>query len=102
MKAKLAGAALAGAIAICAFTPSKADIVYDVNLAVGIGSAIGTITTDGTIGTSLSTADITSWNLTVSDGVTTATLQGPAFNQSEQIRGTIFTATATGLFFRFW
>jgi len=89
------------AIAICAFTPSKADIVYNVNLTVGIGSAIGTITTDGTVGTSLSTVDITGWNLALNDGLTTTALQGPATNQSVQIRGTIFTATATGLFFDF-
>jgi len=98
MKAKLAGAALAGAIAICAVTPSKADFVYNVNLAVGAGSAIGTITTDCNLCV-LSTADITGWNLLLSDGTNTVTSQTTP--GAEQIRGSAFTATPTGLFFNF-
>jgi hypothetical protein len=59
--------ALAGAIAICAFTPSKADTIYNVNLAFDFGSgvsgsAIGTITTDGTLGT-LAVQDIKDFDL---------------------------------------
>jgi len=100
MKAKLAGAALAGAVAICAVTPSKADFVYNVNLAIGAGSAIGTITTDCDLCV-LSTTDITGWNITLNDGISTGTLQGSATNQFTQVRGTIFTATTTGLFFDF-
>jgi hypothetical protein len=96
----LVGAALAGAVAICAVTSSKADIIYDVNLAVAIGSATGSITTDGVIGV-LSTADITGWNLTLNDGTRTHLLQGPSLNSSVAVRGSHLTASATGLFFNF-
>jgi hypothetical protein len=41
----------------------------------------GTITTDGAL--VLSTTDLTGWNLTLSDGTTTAFMQGPATNQSD-------------------
>ena len=44
-----------------------ADTVYDVNETFGSGTATGSITTDGTIGT-LSLANIVDWNLTLSDG----------------------------------
>jgi hypothetical protein len=96
----LVGAALAGAVAIYAVTPSKADIIYDVNLAVAIGSATGNITTDGVIGV-LSTADITGWNLTLNDGTRTHLLQGPSLNSVVAVRGSHLTASATGLFFNF-
>jgi hypothetical protein len=41
----------------------KANITYDVNLTVGAGGIVGTITTDGDIGV-LGASDILSWNLT--------------------------------------
>ena len=40
-------AALVGAIAISAIRPSRADIVYNMNLQVGVGIVTGIITTDG-------------------------------------------------------
>ena len=40
------------------------DITYDVEQAVGTGSVVGTITTDGTIGV-LSSADVVAWDLTL-------------------------------------
>jgi hypothetical protein len=100
----LVGAALAGAVAIYAVTPAKADTVYNVNLTAFFpptASAIGTITTDGVIG-ALSTADITGWDLTLNDGTLTHHLQGPSPNSSVVVRAvSTFTASATGLFFNF-
>lgn len=42
---------------------NAADIVYDVNLTIGNGGVVGTITTDGDIGV-IGASDILAWNLT--------------------------------------
>jgi hypothetical protein len=42
---------------------AQAQIVYNVNLAIGAGGVVGTITTDGTVGV-LGAANIIAWNLT--------------------------------------
>jgi hypothetical protein len=42
---------------------AKASIIYDVNLAIGAGGVVGTITTDGSVGV-LGASDILAWNLT--------------------------------------
>jgi hypothetical protein len=63
MKSKrilLAGAALVSAAVIC--SSSKADIVYNVNLAVAPGSVMGSITTDGNTGV-LNSFDIIDYSL---------------------------------------
>jgi len=52
---------IAGGLALAG--EAKASITYDVNLAVGAGGVVGTITTDGTIGV-IGTANILGWNLT--------------------------------------
>jgi hypothetical protein len=97
-KSALVGAMFAGAMALCAVTPSKANpIIYNVNLTIGSGSVTGTITTDGTLGV-LAKADITDWNLTLSDGTHTQTLLDNS-QSVENIRGTGVSATAGGLFF---
>jgi len=90
------------AMAIVAPTVLRADdITYSVNLTVGAGSVIGTITTDGTIGT-LATSDILDWNLILNDGTTTVTLTGPpAPHISTEISGSDVTATATALSYNF-
>jgi hypothetical protein len=96
-KSALVGAMLAGAVAVCAATPSKADTICNVNLTIGTGSVTGTITSDGALGV-LVQADITDWHLLLNDGTLTYTLdKGPT--TTEGIRGTAVTATATGLFF---
>jgi hypothetical protein len=91
-------AALAGAIAISAITPSRADIVYDVNLQVGTGSVTGTITTDGLIG-SLALGNITDWNLTLSNGFLQSTLNSG--NSGYFLAGPGLVASSTGLLFDF-
>ncbi len=70
--------------------------VYNVNLNIGGATAIGTITTDGALGT-LVTNDITGFNLTLTQGSTSSTV----FNKNADIVGSQFTATTDGLFYDF-
>jgi hypothetical protein len=72
-----------------------------VNQAVGVGSVAGTITTDGTVGTTLTTADITAWNLTIGSGAGTIQLLNTQASAHMQVFGTGLTATSTGLFFNY-
>lgn len=77
-------------------------ITYNVDLgSYGIngGTAVGTIETDGTIGT-LDTADLLTWNLLLSDGVGDSFTLNPG-NSSVTITGTATTATANLLQFNF-
>ena len=53
---------IAGGLAL-AGEAKAADIVYDVNLTIGAGGIVGTITTDGDIGV-IGASDILAWNLT--------------------------------------
>jgi len=79
------------------------DITYTLDMAVGPGSVMGTITTDGTIGT-LSAADILDWNLILNDGTDpSVTLSGPlSGNNSDYLLiGTDLTANATQLLYNF-
>jgi hypothetical protein len=78
--------------------PARADIVYNVNLQVGVGSVTGTITTDGLIG-SLAFGNITDWNLTLSDGFVQSTLNSG--NSGDFLAGPGLVASSTGLFFDF-
>jgi hypothetical protein len=79
------------------------SITYDVNQAVGTGSAIGTITTDGHSGV-LGVSDITAWNLELSVPVA---FPGPySFDLTNLISGNYsfgsdLTATPTDLYFNF-
>jgi hypothetical protein len=101
MKLKLSVALVAiglGAVAFGGATPSKADIIYDVNLTIGAGTVTGTITTDGALGV-LSSLDITNFHLVLSEGALSFTLTSAGGFSVENIRGTAVTATAAGLFF---
>ena len=75
------------------------NITYDVNETVGVGTLIGTITTDGTFGT-LGPTDVIAWNLTITSGqfITTLTESNSLYQVSNSLN---FTATPTGLFFQF-
>ena len=85
-------------------TYAPANITYNVNLTFGSqGSAVGTITTDGTLG-ALTTSNIVSWNLTLADSPTNSTLLTPgnsAFSSGNYNTGgqpnNDFTATSTTL-----
>ena len=59
------------AIALWSTTASATPIVYSVSRTVGAGSAVGTITTDGTLG-ALTATNIVDWTLTL----TSANLAG--------------------------
>lgn len=76
------------------------SITYTVNENFPFLSAQGTITTDGNIGT-LTSADILGYDLTVSNGLVSASFaQGGSFLPA-QITGTNLTATSSFLFFNF-
>jgi hypothetical protein len=87
-------AALVGAIAISAIRPSRADIVYNVNLQVGVGSVTGTITTDGLIG-SLAFGNITDWNLTLSNGFSTPSTLNSG-NSEDFLQGRVWLRVRRG------
>ena len=93
---------LVAALALSATTAFASPITYQVSRSILPGSVVGSITTDGTIGT-LTTANIVGWSLTLNDGSTSFTLQGPTTgnNSAEQVCGTGFTSTLTGLFFNY-
>lgn len=79
---------------------SAAPITYSVNQAIGPGSAVGTITTDGTIGT-LAAVNITGWSLTLNDGTNTVLVQTGSNNSAAFVTGSALTATATNLLFNY-
>ncbi len=72
------------------------------NRTIGTGSAILSITTDGTIGV-LGAANITDWTITLSEGGTNFTLLGPlsGSNSAISLSGSALSATATDLLFNF-
>ena len=85
---------------------SKAD-TYDVNQIFGsAGSAVGTITTDGTLGV-LNTSNITSWDLTLTDGSSVTTLTplnstvGSGVGDTGGLNNADLTATSSSLLFDF-
>ena len=89
-------------ILIFASVTAFANTIYSVNRTIGVGSVIGSIQTDNTIGI-LNTVNILDWNLTLNDGTGPFTLLGPlsGSNSALGITGTSFTASATDLLFDF-
>ena len=76
----------------------SASITYNVGEGVGTAAAVGTITTDGTLGT-LMQSDILSFTLTIAQGANSQT-----FNQTNGAIvyvGTDLSATSGGLFYNF-
>ena len=92
---------------VVTYAPAS-NITYNVNLTFGSqGFAVGTITTDGTIGV-LNTSNIVSWNLTLADSPTNSTLLTPsnsAFSSGNYNTGgqpnSDFSATPTNLTFTY-
>ena len=68
---------IAGGLALAG--EAKANIIYDVNLAIGAGGVVGTLTTDGNVGV-LVASDIVAWNfiITGNGGVTFNLVNGPS------------------------
>src|SRR5262245_8357664 len=95
----LASAVLASAVAVCLVKPSRADITYDVNLAVGTGTAVGFITTDGTTGIFLGNQNIVAYDLVLTNG--SFSHEFNSLVDPFQIQGIALTATASALFFNF-
>ena len=86
----------------CSLSALASPITYNVNHAIGGGSVVGSIQTDGTIGT-LATADILDWSLTL----TSANLAGGSPDLITKATGGTFvlgsslSATLTDLIFDF-
>ena len=86
----------AALVASASLSARADDIAYHVALTAGPASAVGTITTDGAIGT-LSGGDILTYTLTVSDAVNSESFTSGA----ARVIGNDLTATSSGLFFNF-
>jgi len=103
MKGNLTLLATVFVLALAFNGTATAGIIYSANDSVGVGSVVGSIETDGVLGTLLS-SDFLDWNLTVYDGSGTATLLGPLSgnNSSLYIGGSNnVSATSTALIFDF-
>jgi PEP-CTERM motif len=82
--------------------PAHAGPIFNVNRTIGLGSVVGSIETDGTIGV-LATGNILDWTLTLNDGTGPFTLLGPlsGSNSALAISGTSFSESASQLLFDF-
>jgi hypothetical protein len=88
-----------GSMLLSAAPLVAADITYNVDRTVGLGTVVGTITTDGNTG-ALGLGDFLAWNLTLNGVGATYTIN----NTDSVIWGDPFgdvTATATDLYFNF-
>ncbi len=91
--------AATAAVSLAFVSVTHANIIYDVNRAIGTGSVVGFVETDGTIGT-LATSNILNWNLLLNDGSSTFTLNGPS-NSAVLVIGNGYSASFTTLDFDF-
>lgn len=90
---------LAASLIMSTLTAHADNITYAINLQAGSATAQGTITTDGHLG-ALSTSDILAFQITLSQGATTAVVSAPPAG-SYGVYGTDLTATATDLSYDF-
>jgi len=92
------------ALILSIFSATQATAaVYSFNYSVGTGSASGSITTDGTLGT-LTAANIVDWSVSLDGNPgNTFTLLGPLSgnNSAKLVSGSGLSATATDLMFDF-
>jgi hypothetical protein len=99
MKIRLGLAAVFAAFIGFASGSAFANTIYNMDLRGGGSSAVGTITTDSTIGV-LQTANLLDWQITLTTNSVTSSLHGSLDSQGF-MGGSAVTATATGLFFDF-
>jgi hypothetical protein len=98
MNTKSLGYSVALALCTLAFASAPihaSTITYEIDLSVGTGTVVGSITTDGHIGT-LADANILADDLVLTDGS-----YHDEFSSLPHIQGTSLTASASGLFFDF-
>ena len=95
---------LAGAvfiILIAVSTSSFGSLIYNVDRSIGAGTVTGIISTDGTLG-SLTADNIVDWQLVISDGQGSVTLDGPdseSGNSNLILSSSFLTATLEGIHF---
>lgn len=100
-KARRATLGVGAALSILALgtgVSNAGPITYRVNQAIGVGSVVGTITTDGTTGV-LGAGNITAWSLQLNGDGASASLSSPS--SSVFVVGSDLTATSTNLSFNF-
>ena len=99
MISRSAAIAVVAAAFMMSAIPARASILYAVDESIGGGSVVGSITTDGTIGT-LTAANFISWSLTFNG------LLGATFNTDETssvviVQGADVTASLTNIYFNY-
>jgi hypothetical protein len=95
---KLLLSSLAGVLALLGLSPAQAA-TYNVDIVFDTSSIIGTITTDGTLGV-LSQANITNWDLVLTEGTSTSVSTPTAISHVGLLGGAL-SADATTLYFDF-
>src|SRR6476659_2496100 len=80
--------------------PASASIIYTVDQTIGVGSVIGTITTDGQTGT-LGIANFLSWNLTLNGDGASFTIASSDADAFINVVGSDVFATPTEITFNF-
>ncbi len=100
-KSRIVGVLLGCATAALAVAVSPADAtVYNVNRTIGVGSVVGTITTDGATGT-INPMDFTAWDLVLTGDGATTTIASTDGNAAVWGQGVDITADATNVSFNF-
>lgn len=99
MKSIVKVAAVALGLVFGAIAPAHASIYY-VNETIGLGSVVGSVTTDGSIGTNLGSSIFTAWDLTLSGVGATFTIKNTDPTAVVWGSGGI-TATPTQLLFNY-
>ena len=91
---------LAITVGILTLPAQAMSIVYDVNRTIGGGSVLGTITTDGTLGT-LSTGNIIGYSLLLNDGTDSFTISTTTGGGVDRRGASQLSATSSELLFNF-
>ena len=84
----------------CGARSASADIVYFVDEPIGVGSVVGTITTDGNTGI-LSASDFLAWNLVLNGDGASFTISSSDPTKSIELVGSDAFATLTKITFDF-